>query len=75
MAPEDIVMIMGEFSNWLPEVMEKYDFAEVEQDNTLENTFFYRTRVLRGFKYRYNFCVQDELVIDDSQPVSTSKFG
>jgi len=51
------VLIQGEFNSWLPEAMEKQSGDEV--------VFFYKTRLLRGFKYRYNFIVNDEICVDE----------
>ena len=63
-AENDTVSIMGEFTNWMPEIMERYDSQRVLLDPHLANTFFYRTRLFVGFKYRYHFSVGDQFVVD-----------
>ena len=55
----DTVSILGEFPDWMPEIMERFDTEQVLMDPSLENTFFYKTRLLKGFKYRYHFSVGD----------------
>lgn len=55
----DTVSIMGEFTNWLPEIMERYESQRVLLEPELANLFFYTTKLFVGFKYRYNFSVGD----------------
>lgn len=52
-AENDTVAIMGEFTNWMPEIMERYEMEKVLLDPQFANTFYYRTKLFRGFKYRY----------------------
>ena len=63
-AENDTVSIMGEFTNWMPEIMERYDSQRVLLEPNLANTFYYRTRLFVGFKYRYYFSVGDQFVVD-----------
>ena len=58
-ADNDTVSILGEFTNWLPEIMERYDSEKVLLEPELANTFFYRTKLFVDFKYRYHFSVGD----------------
>ena len=58
-AENDTVSIMGEFTNWLPEIMERYDAERCLMEPELANVFFYKTKLFVGFKYRYNFSVGD----------------
>jgi len=74
-AENDTVSIMGEFTNWMPEIMERYDSQRVLLEPQLANTFFYKTKLLRGFKYRYNFSVGDQFVVDSACAVSEDRFG
>jgi hypothetical protein len=62
-------MICGTFNNWLPEMMEKYSVEEVEKDSSKEEGFVYRRKLLAGFKYRFNFILDnsEEAVIDETQ--------
>ena len=41
----------------------------------LANTFFYSTKLFVGFKYRYNFSVGDQFVVDTTKEVSEDRFG
>lgn len=52
-ADEDI-LIMGEFNNWMPEVMTKLHGQNFE----------YKVKVTPGFKYRFQFIVNGEITID-----------
>ena len=74
-AENDTVSIMGEFTNWMPEIMERYDSQRVLLEPNLANTFFYRTRLFVGFKYRYNFSVGDQFVVDPNKESSEDRFG
>lgn len=60
----DTVAIMGEFTNWLPEIMDRYTTEEVLLNPELANTFYYKTKLFRGWKYRYQFSVGDQFVVD-----------
>jgi hypothetical protein len=62
------VLICGTFNKWNPEMMEKYTEEEIEQDPTKEGTFVYRRKLLRGFKYRFNFILDNsqEPVVDEN---------
>lgn len=55
----DTVAIMGEFNNYMPEIMERYETEQVLLEPDLANTFFYKTKLLVGFKYRYHFSQGD----------------
>ena len=66
---------MGEFTNWLPEIMERYDSERVLLEPALANMFFYRSKLFVGFKYRYNFSVGDQFVVDSTKEVSEDRFG
>ena len=74
-APNDTVSILGEFSNWIPQIMERYDHEKVVLEPELANTFFYKTKLFIGFKYRYHFSVGDEFVVDPSKETSEDRFG
>mmetsp|Transcript_38346 Transcript_38346/g.50307 ORF Transcript_38346/g.50307 Transcript_38346/m.50307 type:complete len:118 (+) Transcript_38346:136-489(+) len=52
-AENDTIAIMGEFTNWMPEIMERFDCEKVLLEPELANTFYYKTKLFRGFKYRY----------------------
>lgn len=69
-AEDDTVSILGEFSNWMPEIMERYDTTRVLMEPELANTFFYKTKLLRQWKYRYQFSVGDTFVIDTTKESS-----
>ena len=69
----DTVSILGEFTDWMPEIMERFDTEQVLMDPSLENTFFYKTRLLKGFKYRYHFSVGDQFVVDPTKEVSADR--
>ena len=71
----DTVSIMGEFTNWLPEIMERYESQRVLLEPELANLFFYTTKLFVGFKYRYNFSVGDQFVVDSTKEVSEDRFG
>ena len=61
---EDI-LIMGEFNQWFPESMQVREGKR----------YFYSLKVPAGFKYRYQFIVNGEIVIDPNQDNSESKLG
>ena len=44
-------------------------------DPSLTNKFFYKTKLFRGFKYRYNFSVGDQFVVDPDKAVSEDRLG
>lgn len=69
------VSIMGEFNNWIPEIMERYESERVLLEPELANTFFYRTKLFVGFKYRYHFSVGDEFVVDQTKEFSKDRLG
>ena len=48
------VLIMGEFNQWMPDVMQRLE----------GNHFTYQIDVIPGFKYRYQFIVNGEITID-----------
>ena len=73
--PNDTVSILGEFCNWIPQIMERYENEKVALEPELANTFFYRTKLFVGFKYRYHFSVGDEFVVDPSKQTSEDRFG
>ena len=73
--PNDTVSILGEFCNWIPQIMERYEREKVALEPELENTFFYRTKLFVGFKYRYHFSVGDQFVVDPSKITSEDRFG
>ncbi|CDW73900.1 UNKNOWN [Stylonychia lemnae] len=63
--PEDTkVIIKGEFNNWQPELMKKLT----------KNVFAYKTKVLAGYKYRFQFFLNEneQPSLDRSQPVVPS---
>lgn len=62
------VFIIGEFNNWQPEAMKK--IAESEPP-----LFEYEKQVQKGFKYRYQFLINDQTVIDFSSDYSESRTG
>lgn len=66
-AEEEEILIMGEFNQWLPEPMRR-----VEGKPKL---FEFEVDVFNGFKYRYQYIVNGEIVIDANQPHSESKLG
>ena len=41
----------------------------------LTNTFYYKTKLFRGYKYRYQFNVGDQFVVDNTKPVSEDRTG
>lgn len=49
------VSVMGEFNQWCPEVMIKDEAGK----------FQYETKVVGGFKYRYEFIVNGNMVYDE----------
>jgi len=63
----DSVSILGEFNQWLPEVMSRYTLSQIAINPKLSNTFFYRTRVLKGFGYRYHFSVGEKYQVDTTK--------
>ena len=65
--------ILGEFTDWMPEIMERYESTQVLLEPELENTFFYKTRLLKGFKYRYHFSVGDQFVVDPTKETSSDR--
>ena len=69
------VSILGEFNQWMPEVMQRYKQTQIDENPDLENTFYYRVRILKGYSYRYHFCVNDSFVVDETKPSSQARFG
>ena len=69
------VMVMGQFNSWLPEIMETYSEEECQVDPTLSKTYFYKTKVLVGYKYRYYFQVNndDDFAVDETKENEISK--
>ena len=59
----------------MPEVMQRYKQTQIAENPDLANTFYYRTRILKGYSYRYHFCVNKQFVVDESKPVSKARFG
>ena len=59
-------MIIGDFTQWLPENMHRYSIGEVENNADLRGRFFYECKVPKGFRFRYKFVWDDELVLDKS---------
>ena len=74
-ADDDTIAIMGEFNNWMPEIMERFDSEQVLLEPELTNTFYYKTKLFRGFRYRYQFNVGDQFVIDQTKEVSEDRTG
>ena len=74
-AEDDTVAILGEFTNWMPEIMDRYETEQVLLDPELANKFYYKTKLFRGFKYRYYFNVGDQFVVDNGLEVSEDRFG
>ena len=66
---------MGEWNEWMPEIMDRYSTQEVLLDPTLANTFFYTAKLFRGFKYRYSFNVGEEFIVDSSKATSEDRYG
>ena len=50
----DTVCIMGEFNNWIPEGMER---RSSDTSSAQHHEFFYKVKLLKGYKYRYIFMV------------------
>ena len=71
----DSVSILGEFNQWLPEVMQRYNQQQINEDQNLDNMFYYRTRILKGYSYRYHFSVGKKFVVDETKESSQSRFG
>ena len=71
----DTVSIMGEFTNWMPEIMERYDSEQILLEPEKANTFLYRSKLLRGYKYRYYFSVGDEFIVDPARATSEDRLG
>eukprot|EP00347_Sterkiella_histriomuscorum_P004825 403358945 len=63
--PEEEILIMGEFNNWMPDLMQRVQGQYFE----------YKVKVTPGFKYRYQFIVNGEICIDPTQDNSESKLG
>ena len=53
-AENEDILIMGEFNEWFPEPMTLLE----------ERKYKYEVSVLPGFKYRFQFIVNGEIVID-----------
>ena len=66
---------MGEWNEYMPEIMERYRDEEILLDPELANTFFYKTKLFRGFRYRYNFNVGEQFVIDSAKGNSEDRSG
>lgn len=56
---------MGEFNNWMPDLMQRLT----------DEAFRYEVKVEAGYKYRYQFIVKGEITIDSNQEYSESKIG
>lgn len=54
------VLILGHFNEWLPELMESYSQDQILSDTSKRGVYFYKVKLLVGFKYRYYFNVNDE---------------
>jgi len=74
-AENDTVAIVGEFTNWMPAIMERHERERVLLEPELVNTFFYSTKLFRGFKYRYYFSVGDQFTVDTTKETSQDRFG
>ena len=61
---DEDVLIIGEFNDWFPEPMTKsFD------------SYIYEVKVIPGYKYRFQFIVNGEIIIDPNQEYSQSKLG
>ena len=60
-APNDTVSILGEFSNWIPQIMERYDHEKVVLEPELANTFFYKTKLFIGDLLEHNPALNETL--------------
>ena len=62
------MLICGTFNKWNPELMERYSEQEIEIDPLLADIFVYRRKLLTGFKYRFNFILDnsEEPVVDEN---------
>ena len=71
----DRVLIMGQFNSWLPEIMQTYTSDQINLDTSLKGTYYYRVRLLVGYKYRYYFQINGEdFCIDENKDNEMSKF-
>ena len=52
--------ILGQFNSWLPDQMEPYSEEEIAKDLSLKGFYYYKVRLLIGYKYRYHFCVNED---------------
>ncbi|CDW89559.1 UNKNOWN [Stylonychia lemnae] len=62
---DEDILIMGEFNNWLPDIMQRLT----------NQIFLYKVDVLAGYRYRYQFIVNGDITIDTNQEFSESKLG
>ena len=55
--------------------MQRYTKRQIEDDPDLDNKFYYKTRILKGYSYRYHFNVGKRFVVDEEKEASQSRFG
>lgn len=62
------MLICGSFNKWNPEMMEKFTPEEVEDDPLKEDCFVYRRKLMKGYKYRFNFILDnaEDPVVDEN---------
>ena len=65
------VMIMGEFNMWTPDVMENGGANE----ETGMVKWVFKARVPAGYRYRFEFLVEGDIISDPNIPISTNKLG
>ena len=61
------VSIMGNFTMWIPESMNK--------DDTFPHTYAYTALLERGYKHRYQFMVNGDELVDENKKTSVNPTG
>jgi hypothetical protein len=71
--PGCVAFIVGDFTDWTPDTMQMYPVSEVLADPSKLGLFFYICKVVKGYRYRYLFLMNERERVDTSEGVAHNR--
>ena len=59
-----IARIVGDFTDWVPVTMHMHQVKDIQLDPTKRGEFFVQVKLVKGYRYRFNFEVDGSEILD-----------
>ena len=63
-----VARIVGDFTDWVPFTMQMHPMDQIVKNPALRDEFFVEVKLVKGFRYRYIFEVNNIEMIDEKDP-------